>query len=121
MTSMFVSLPTDEHALRPCETGDDDTAMFGNWGKLSLHTSDNGRAMRIATNASWLVNWILLFSKIAAVIVSNSKAVSLIVFDLIECVLLETMSIKFKLSRLLTTTLMLYENCRSQQRLWILQ
>jgi hypothetical protein len=80
MTAMFVGLPTDEPVREPCEIGDDDSALFNGWGKPSLHSSDNGRAMRIATNASWLVNWILLFSKIAAVIVSNSKAVSLTVF-----------------------------------------
>lgn len=76
MAAMFVGLPTDEPVRGPCEIGDEDATLFNGWGKPSLHTSDNGRAMRIATNASWLVNWILLFSKIAAVIVSNSKAVS---------------------------------------------
>jgi hypothetical protein len=80
MTTMFVGLPTDEPVRGPCEIGDEDGDLFTGWGKPSLHTSDNGRAMRIATNASWLVNWILLFSKIAAVIVSNSKAVSVNIF-----------------------------------------
>ena len=52
------------------------SSAYEGWGKLPLHTVDTGRTMAIATAASWLVNWILLFSKIAVVIISNSKAVS---------------------------------------------
>lgn len=78
---MFVILPTEDVPNHgPCEANVNDgnhSVTYDSWEKLPLHTVDNGRTLRIATAASWLVNWILLFSKIAAVIVSNSKAVSL--------------------------------------------
>ena len=78
--TMFVILPTEDGINQgPCEIDIDDgshSATYDSWNKLPLHTVDNGRTLRIATAASWLVNWILLFSNIAAVIVSNSKAVS---------------------------------------------
>lgn len=77
---MFVGLPTEESHVRAEYETDviviDQSVTYEGWSKLPLHTIDNGRTMRIATAASWLVNWILLFSKIAVVIVSNSKAVS---------------------------------------------
>ena len=80
-TAMFVILPTEDGSSQgPCEIDVNDgshSVTYDSWNKLPLHTVDNGRTLRIATAASWLVNWILLFSKIAAVIVSNSKAVSL--------------------------------------------
>ena len=78
---MFVILPTEDVPSQgPCEVDVNDgshSVTYDSWEKLPLHTVDNGWTLRIATAASWLVNWILLFSKIAAVIVSNSKAVSL--------------------------------------------
>ena len=75
-SSMFVEVPTEENTREACEIGSPDdiqTIAFDNWGKLS---ADDGVSLRIATSLSWLVNWILLFAKIAAVILSNSKAVS---------------------------------------------
>lgn len=75
-SSMFVEVPTDENSREPCKIdGPDDvqTVAFDNWSKLS---ADDGVSLRIATSLSWLVNWILLFAKIAAVVLSNSKAVS---------------------------------------------
>lgn len=79
---MFVGLPTDDDHVRGiCEIDgicEDQSTTYEGWSKVPLHSVDSGRTMRIATAASWLVNWILLFSKIAVVIVSNSKAVSII-------------------------------------------
>ena len=77
--SMFVEVPTDENTREPCEIGGPDdiqAVAFDSWGKLS---ADDGVSLRIATSLSWLVNWILLFAKIAAVVLSNSKAVSVII------------------------------------------
>ena len=82
---MFVGLPTeDDHDRGTCEvecSTVDQSATFDGWSKVPLHTADSGTTMRIATAASWLVNWILLFSKIAVVFISNSKAVSRIIIS----------------------------------------
>lgn len=88
-----INLPTDDEAIYYNETSGIEVLKNGNqtesiiidkWYKVPLTPQGQENTLRIATGLSWLVNWILLFCKIAVVLVSNSKAVSFLVVSYLD-------------------------------------